>query len=76
METTATPENARNHLVFVANPESATSAGVARCRSARKYRCIMFSKKSQMPATNGVRIKEVEFRTNIVAFKRSGDEQA
>ena len=61
IETMATPDKARNHLVFVAVPESATSAGVARFRSAIKYRCIMFSIKSQMPATNGVRIIKLNF---------------
>jgi hypothetical protein len=75
MDTMATPERDRNHLVFVAVPESATSAGVARLRSLRKYRCIIFSIKSHIPAMNGVRMIKLKLGLmplilNVLAISR------
>ena len=59
----AVPERDTNHLVLVANPEIATSNGVALLRSARKYKCIMFSNKSQIPAIYGV--KTIKFSLGL-----------
>jgi hypothetical protein len=75
IDTMATPERDRNHLVFVAVPENATSAGVARLRSLRKYRCIIFSIKSQIPAMNGVKMIKLKLGLtplilNVLAISR------
>jgi len=75
IDTIATPERDRNHLVFVAVPENATKAGVARLRSRRKYRCIVFSIRSQIPAINGVRMIKLKLGLtplilNVLAISR------
>ena len=75
IDTMATPEKARNHLVFVAVPESATRARVARRRSLRKYMCIVFSIRSQIPAINGVRMRKLKLGLtplilNVLAISR------
>jgi hypothetical protein len=75
INTIPTSERDRNHLVFVAVPESATSAGVARLRSLRKYRCIAFSIRSQIPAINGVRMIKLKLGLtpsilNVLAISR------
>jgi hypothetical protein len=75
MDTMATPERDRNHLVFVAVPERATSAGVARLRSLRKYRCIAFSIRSQAPAIKGVKMIKLKLGLtplilNVLAISR------
>lgn len=55
------PDNDKNHLVLVASPERTTSTGVALFKSARKYRCIIFSNISQMAATKGVITIQLNF---------------
>jgi hypothetical protein len=75
MDTMATPKRDTNHLAFVAVPENATRAGVARLRSRRKYRCIVFSIRSQIPAINGVRMIKLKLGLtplilNVLAISR------
>ena len=71
----ATPERDRNHLVFVARSGKRDKRGRCAIKVARKYRCIIFSIKSQIPAINGVRMMKLKFGftsliLNVLAISR------